>query len=171
MGHLGDVPARPLPPTINVFESTAPPPPPRLDEPSVALVTPPPPPAFVTPPPPPASVTPPPPPASSCPEPNSKAKRSARPEGLGASLMARSRERAKELDEMSREEIVELYRRSKKNNNKLPYPDLHRKKRCGLKRRDTGRACNQVLTRLVVGFGDPPPSKNRQNSFVLNFHV
>ena len=54
MGHLGDTPARPLPPSVNVIESTAPIPPPRLDELGVALAPIPP------------TVTPPP-PASSCP--------------------------------------------------------------------------------------------------------
>ena len=143
MGHLGDIPARPLPPTVNVIESTAPTSPPRLDEPGVALAPIPP------------TVTPPP-PASSCPEPeqkvetqNSKAKPSARPKGLGAFLLARSRERARELDHMSREEIINLYTMHKrsKNNNKLTTPDLQKRKRCGLKRRDTGGACHQLLTK------------------------
>ena len=105
MGHLGDTPARPLPPSVNVIESTAPIPPPRLAEPDVALAPIPP------------TVTPPP-PASSCPESeqshpvetqNSRAKPSARPKGLGAFLLARSCERAREIDGLSREEIIQIY--------------------------------------------------------------
>ena len=78
---------------------------------------------------------------------NSKAKPTARPRGIGAFLLARSRELARELDHMSREEIINLYTLHKrsKTNKKLTTPDLQKKKRCGLKRRDTGGACRPLL--------------------------
>ena len=50
---------------------------------------------------------------------------------------------------MSREEIINLYTLHKrsKTNKKLTTPDLQKKKRCGLKRLDTGGACRRLLTR------------------------
>ena len=93
MGH----PSQTTSPNSQCHESTAPIPPPRLDEPGIALAPIPP-------------TVAPPPPASSCLESeqnklvetqNSKAKPTARPRGIGAFLLARSREWVRELDHMS----------------------------------------------------------------------
>ena len=112
LGHLGDAPARQVPPTEMMEQArVAPPLPPRLDENSSATPSPP---------------SPPPPRNRSC-------------RGLEEHLLARANLGTAQLDGMSREELVDMYQQqiipTKKN-------DV-----CGIKRRDTGKACGMPQTR------------------------
>ena len=110
--HLGIFPARQVPP-IEMMEQAmvAPPLPPRLDENSSATPSPP-----------------------SPPPPRNKSRR-----GLEEQMLARANLGTAQLDGMSREELVDMYRQqiipTKKNNV------------CGIKRPDIGKACGMPQTR------------------------
>ena len=55
--------------------------------------------------------------------------------------MARAQERSKELDNMSRKEVIRLYKSTKVSSDLPTRLSKKKKKLCGLKRRDTGEAC------------------------------